>query len=140
MILSRYKKIVNFKFHKSDKIKNELMNNIKKAVDINKSILICNKNQIEFEYEGYIYTINKFLQEHHKDEYYKKNSDFYESLFNEIMCFDDKDIGVRIIKKEKIALSLFSKLYRDESVKFLEVYSKEFIKNKKRLLMKKSNI
>ncbi|MFJ1487123.1 hypothetical protein ACIJV6_07280 [Clostridioides difficile] len=55
MILSRYKKIVNFKFHKSDKIKNELMNNIKKAVDINKSILICNKNQIEFEYEGYIY-------------------------------------------------------------------------------------
>ncbi|HCP7145404.1 TPA: hypothetical protein OE939_004092, partial [Clostridioides difficile] len=116
MILSRYKKIVNFKFHKSDKIKNELMNNIKKAVDINKSILICNKNQIEFEYEGYIYTINKFLQEHHKDEYYKKKSDFYESLFNEIMCFDDKDIGVRIIKKEKIALSLFSKLYRDESV------------------------
>ncbi|MDI3074945.1 hypothetical protein QJL41_10415 [Clostridioides difficile] len=56
------------------------------------------------------------------------------------MCFDDKDIGVRIIKKEKIALSLFSKLYRDESVKFLEVYSKEFIENKKRLLMKKSNI
>ncbi|MCC0727668.1 hypothetical protein KGF51_14775 [Clostridioides sp. ZZV14-6045] len=145
MFLTKYKEIMNFKLYKKNKIMNELINNIKKTIDINKSIFICNKNQIEFEYEGYIYTIDKFLnskilQEYYKKEYYKKNSSLYNDLFEEILCFDDSAIGVRIIKKEKMALSLFSTLYRDENVKFLEVYSKDFIENKKRILMKNYNI
>ncbi|EMH2710095.1 hypothetical protein SI855_002852 [Clostridioides difficile] len=145
MFLTKYKEIMNFKFYKKNKIIKKLINNIKEVVDINKSILICNKNQIEFEYEGYIYTIDKFLnskilQEYYKKEYYKKNSSLYDDLFEEILCFDDSTIGVRIVKKEKMALSLFSKLYRDENVKFLEVYSKDFVENKKRMLMKNYNI
>ncbi|MCC0671430.1 MULTISPECIES: hypothetical protein [unclassified Clostridioides] len=145
MFLTKYKEMMSFKLYKKNKIIKELINNIKEAVDINKSILICNKNQIEFEYEGYIYTIDKFLnskilQEYYKKEYYKKNSSLYNDLFEEIFCFDDSTIGVRIVKKEKMALSLFSKLYRDENVKFLEVYSKDFVENKKRILMKNYNM